>query len=81
MKLVESFEHQAQSQAQSGGGGTSLAATEVLRAGTAELQAQSCNLASSVGDAPTTNGYNTGKTFHNTKTNSLEHQSKYQSEQ
>lgn len=80
MKLVESFEQQAQSQAQSGGGSASLAAAEVHHAGTVALQAQSCNLASSAGEPPTTNGYNTGKTFHNTKTNSLEHQSKYQSE-
>jgi len=55
MKLVESFEHQAQSQAQSGGGSafvvvSSLAATEVHRAGTVQLQAQSCNLASSAGE-------------------------------
>jgi len=50
MKLVESFEHQAQSQAQSGGGSASLAATEVHRAVTVQLQAQSCNLASSAGE-------------------------------
>ena len=81
MALVEAHAHQAHSQAQSGGGSASLTATELHRAGTAELQAQSCNLASSVGEPTNTHGYNTGQTFHNGNTNSLEHPAKYQSEQ
>ena len=81
MALVESFPHQEHSQAQSGGGSASLEGTEPHRAGTAEPQAQSCNLASSVGEPTNTHGYNTGETFHNANAGSPERPSKYQSEQ